>query len=101
MDPYSKWIWDDDSRWGSGSLFLGACDFAQIMAAFKILCVYIHNIYSDGHSVRTSKFFQNFIAPQLEPKNFAQLEPWFAKGSNSLEPWFAKGSNSGGNTNQL
>lgn len=24
---------------------LGACDFAQIMAAFKILCVYIHNIY--------------------------------------------------------
>ena len=57
--------------------------------------------YSDGHSVRTSKFFQNFIAPQLEPKNFAQLEPWFAKGSNSLEPWFAKGSNSGGNTNQL
>ena len=65
------------------------------------MCVYIHNIYSDGHSVRTSKFFQNFIAPQLEPKNFAQLEPWFAKGSNSLEPWFAKGSNSGGNTNQL
>ena len=62
--------------------------------------VYIY-IYTDGHRVRTSKFFQNLVAQQLEPKKNAHLEPWFAKGSNSLELWFAKGSNSGGNTNQL
>ena len=71
----------------------------QLNVTLRIIIVELN--YSDGHSVRTSNFFQNFIAPQLEPKNFAQLEPWFAKGSNSLEPWFAKGSNSGGNTNQL
>ena len=47
-------------------------------------------IYTDGHRVRTSKIFQNLVALQLEPKNFAHLEPWFAKGSDS-----------GGNTNQL
>jgi len=57
--------------------------------------------YTDGHRVRTSKFFQNLVAQQLEPQKNAHLEPWFAKGSNSLELWFAKGSNSGGNTNQL
>ena len=51
-------------------------------------------IYTDGHRVRTSKFFQNLVAQQLEPKKNAHLEPWFAKGSNSLELWFAKGSNS-------
>jgi hypothetical protein len=48
------------------------------------------HIYTDGHRVRTSKIFQNLVALQLEPKNFAHLEPWFAKGSDS-----------GGNTNQL
>ena len=70
------------------------------------ICIYIYvcmdvYIYTDGHRVRTSKFFQNLVAQQLEPEKIAHLEPWFAKGSNSLELWFAKGSNSGGNTNQL